>query len=444
LSTPASHRHRFVSVWSIILGALIAAPARPAFRPPGQDQPIKKGETLTLARCVEIGLEREPAIAAARGSVDADRSRVREAESAYWPQVDLSGSVSRQSVGPRSSLGFTTNAVTFNSYSAGASLSQTIWDFGRTSSQVRLNRYTYQASQSSLDNTVETVTLNVKAAYYGVLAAQRNLQVADESVAQNKLHLDQAKGFYDVGLKPLYDVTQAEANLSNAQLTRIKAANAVKRAFSLLNQAMGVVDAPEYTIEDNLAFAPYGVTFEEALDKAYANRPDLRSQVALRQAAQAAVSLARSGFFPILSGSAAYDYAGNAFPLSSGWNIGLTLTFPLFSGFLTTYQVEEAKANLSVQRADEDTLRQQIYIDVQQAYLTLVEAQDLIPVAELGVKYAQQNLDLANGEYKEGLGNPVTVSDAETAMITAQVAYYSALYEFKIAQATLEKAMGLR
>lgn len=83
-------------------------------------------------------------------------------------------------------------------------------------------------------------------------------------------------------------------------------------------------------------------------------------------------------------------------------------------------------------------------MDVEQAYLSLAEAEDLIPVAELGVKQAQENLDIANGQYAEGLGNPVTVSDAEVALISAQVSYYGALYEYKIAQASLEKAMGIK
>lgn len=412
--------------------------------PAGQGRPITPRETLSLARCLEIGLERQPTILAARGTVEADRSRVHEAEAAYFPQIDFSASANRTSTGPRSSLGFTTRAVTFNSYSAGVTLNQTIWDFGRTAAQVRMNRYAYQASQTTLDNTTQTIVLNIKQAYYGVLVAQRNRGVAAEAVKQTQLHLDQAQGFYDVGLKPLFDVTQAQVNLSSAKLSLIKAENAVKRAFSLLNQAIGVVDAPEYKIEDNLGYKKYALTFDEALGRAYENRPDLKSQVALRQAAQSAESLARSGFLPILSGTAGYDYAGNSFPLSSGWSVGLTLSFPIFSGFLTTYQVEEARANLSIQKADEELLKQSIYVDVEQAYLSLAEAEDLIPVAELGVKQAQENLDIANGQYAEGLGNPVTVSDAEVALISAQVSYYGALYEYKIAQASLEKAMGIK
>jgi len=427
-------------------GATYAVLAFCLFSPLGavKNQPITKGETLTLARCIEIGLEKQPSILAARGTVDADRSRVREAQSAYFPEIDWTTTVGRSSSGRQSSLGFGTQSGTFNSYSTGVTLNQTITEFGRTAAQVSINRYAFEASKTDLDNTTETVVFNVKQAYFGVLVAQRNRDVAAQAVKQSQLHLDQAQGFYDVGLKSMFDVTQAQVILSNAKLNSIKAENAVKRAASLLNQAIGVVDAPEYTLEDNLAYQKYALSFDDALARAYQTRPDLRSQAARRQAAQSAISLARSNFFPILSGTAGYDYAGNAFPLSRGWNLGLTLSFPIFSGFLTTYQVEEARANLSVQTADEDILRQSIYVDVQQAYLSLAEAEDLIPVAELGVKQAQENLDIANGQYAEGLGNPVTVSDAEVSLVTAQVSYYGALYEFKIAQASLEKAMGLK
>ena len=61
-------------------------------------------------------------------------------------------------------------------------------------------------------------------------------------------------------------------------------------------------------------------------------------------------------------------------PEKSGWSAGVTLDIPLFNGFLTNYQVKEAKENLNIQKANEETLRQSILLDVQQAYLNLRRA----------------------------------------------------------------------
>ncbi|HAO19264.1 MAG TPA: TolC family protein, partial [Desulfobacteraceae bacterium] len=115
---------------------------------------------------------------------------------------------------------------------------------------------------------------------------------------------------------------------------------------------------------------------------------------------------------------------------------------PLFSGFLTTYQVQEYEANLKVLNANEELLRQSILLDIQQAYLNLREAEERISNTQLTVKQAQENLDLVNGRYMAGIGNPIEVTDAQVSYSNAKTSYNQALYDYKIAQASIVKAMG--
>jgi len=408
------------------------------------DEIIKKGQTLKLEQCIAIALERLPAILAARATSEADKSLIRQAEANYFPQIDWSSAFGRTSVGPRTSYGFKTSSITYNSYSTGLNLSQDVFDFGKTPTQVRIQRLNYSASVSDIETATQQAVFNVKQDYYGVLQAKRSTDVVEDAVKQYQLHLDQAKGQYEVGLSPKYDVTKAEVDLGNAKVNLIKARNTVKLALATLNNAMGVTGTLEYDVEDNMSFEPYGVSFEDALAQAYKNRPDLTSLIAKRQAAESSITLAKKGFFPVLSGSASYDYAGNAFPLAKGWSLGLSLDVPIFNGFLTTAQVAQARANLNVIRANEESLRQSVYLAVEQAYLNLKQAEELVPVDELNVTAAQENFDIANGSYKEGVGDPIQVADASTALISAKIAYIEALYECKVARAALEQAMGLR
>jgi outer membrane protein len=424
---------------SVILLIVFAVPAGAA-----AEEIIKKDELLTLQRCVEIALMKHPTILAARNNVSANRSRVGQAKSNYYPQIDASANAARTSVGPRRSLGFETGSTIYNSYSTGVSLTQNIYDFGKTGSQVDIQKYNLDASRSDLETTTEEVLFSVKQAYYGVLEAKRNRDVAQETVKQFEQHLAQARGFYEVGTKPKYDVTKAEVDLSNAKLSLIKAENALKVSKVTLNNAMGVPDAPDYTIEDNLAFEKYEIPLPQAIETAYENRPDLKSSVAIRKSFERSIDFAKTGYYPFLTGNAGYSYAGNDFPLARGWNIGATLTFPVFSGFLTKNQVEEAKANLGVAEANEETLKQAILLDVQQAYLNVLVAEDSISNTELTVKQATENLEIANGRYAAGVGNPIEVTDAEVSLANAKTAYNQALYDYKVARASLEKAMGVR
>ena len=114
-----------------------------------------------------------------------------------------------------------------------------------------------------------------------------------------------------------------------------------------------------------ISFEKYEITFEDALSKAYENRPDLQSIIAQRQAAERSIDLAKTGYYPVIAGNAGYSWSGEEFPLDHGWNAGATLSVPLFSGFLTKYQVEEARANLNVLKANEESLKQTIFLEVQ-------------------------------------------------------------------------------
>lgn len=433
-----------------------AAPA--AAQSSAVEDEIRAGETLTLDRCIRTALRKNPSIVAAVNTVEGGRSRVGQARAAYYPQVSASAGYGKS----RSTLetfdhttGVTTELApaTAGVYSGTVSLRQTLYDFGRTSSSVDISKYNLEADRSDLNVTQDEVILDVKQAYYGFLQAKRSRDVAADVIKQFQLHLDQAKGFYEVGTKAKIDVIKAEVDLSNAKLSLINAENALNIARITLNNVMGAPDAPDdYAVEDNLSFQRYTITQEDATARAFENRPDLKSLVAQRRAAEENVGLQRSGYLPILSGTANYTKLQtdvDSPPLletdySKSWDGGVLLTVPLFSGFLTRHQVAEAKANLYVLRANEESLRQQVLLGVRQAFLNLQAAEASISTAELAAKQARENLDLANGRYAAGVGSPIEVSDAFATYVAVQASYTNALYQYRIAQANIEKAMGLR
>jgi outer membrane protein len=409
--------------------------------------PVSKvADTLTLSRCIETALKSNPAILAATYGADASKNRVNEARSAYYPQIAASGSYSRVRPAPWSSSAIP-GKDQYNVYSSSVTLNQNLIDFGKTFSTVDISKYNSESAQANMLNTQDQVILGVKQAYYGVLEAQRNKDVAADVLKQFQLHLDQAQGFYNVGTKAKIDVIKAQVDLSNAKLGLIKADNALKIAWVTLNNAVGVPNLPQNAVEDNLSFQPYDVVLDSALNRAYENRPDLKSLVAQREASERNISLARTGYYPSLSGNANYNWSDDTTSTVNrpwGWSAGVVLTVPLFSGFLTSNQVAEAKSTWYQVKANEETLRQQIMLDVQQAFLNLQQAQDSIATADIASQQAKENLDLANGRYAAGVGSPIEVSDAFATYVGAQASYTGALYNYKIAQASIEKAMGLR
>jgi outer membrane protein TolC len=405
----------------------------------GAEETVKKTRTITLAQCIDIAVKSHPSINAAKNTVFAGESKVGQAQSNFFPQI------SGAATGYLSGISANTSAQ----YSAGLSLNQMIFDFLKTPTNVKIQKYNLDSSRADFNNTTDQVIYNVKIAYYGLLQAKRNRDVAIETVTQVQQHLDQAKGFHEVGLKPKFDVTKAEVDLSNAKLNLIKAGNALKLAAVTLNNALGLDGYPDYDIDDNLTYEKNKITYENSLSLAFKNRPDYKSQQLKTKAVHQSIYLAETGYLPLLSGSASYNWSGsgtiggNSIPLQ-GWNAGLALTLPIFSGFLTANQVKEAKANLNVAKANEDLMRQKIILDVEQAFIKIREAEETIPTAELAVTQAAENLELANGRYQAGVGNLIEVADAQLSYINARTSYIQALYNHKAAKASLEKAIGVK
>ncbi len=402
-------------------------------------QTVDSGQVLTLEQAVDIALRSQPSISAAKSTVRSKEATIGQARANYFPEITGSASYNKNS--PASSGA---SSGKYDQYSSGVGLNQMLFDFGRTPTQVQINKLNTQSSEYDLSNTENSVVFDVKQAFYSVLQAQRNRNVVNETVKQFQQHLEQARGFYDVGIKSKIDVTKAEVDLGNARLNQIKAENQVRLSRVTLNRVMGVSDAPDYALEDNLLYSKFNLSLDEALAKVYAQRPDLQALIKRKEAAKEAVSLARKGYFPTLSGSAGYNYNGTEFPLNNGWNYGVSLSMPVFSGFETRYKVAEAQANYDTVSANEQTLRLTIFSDVQQAFLSLHQAEQSITAAELTVRQARENVDLANGRYQAGVGSPLEVTDALVNLNNAQLAYTQALTEYKIAQASIEKVTGVR
>lgn len=440
-----------------------------------------KTQTLTLEQCINIAINKNPNIDLAKNTTNVYKSKIGQARSDYLPQVGLTSGYSR--LNPITSSGPDKNS---NSYSANASVDQLLYDFGKTPLNIKIQKLNLNSTQSDLDESVVDVVFNVKKAFYNALTEKVNKDVYEQSIKQYEQHLKQSQAFFNVGTKSKIDVINAQVNLSNAKLNLIKAEYSYKTAISSLNNAIGLPEVTdydvddsliykhynyqlkniteqnnktkkaiskanqdsykqtEYNIVDNLVFKKYNMTFEETIKQAYDIRPDLKSLMIKDESAQKSIKLIRKNYYPSISGSANYAFGGQEFPLDEGWSFGVNAKMSVFNGLLTRYQVDEAKANLDVIQSQIKVLKQNIYMQVQQAYLSLIQAEKTIPLSVVTVKQAKENLDIANGRYNVGVGNYVELQDAETNYNNAQLAYVQVFYNYYVARSTLEKAMGIK
>ncbi len=405
-------------------------------------------EVLTLEKAVDLAVSNHPSLRVASGTQAVNEALVGQARSGFYPQVQAQTGYQRQTANATrnftgSPLPRNTSGNTFGYYQNSVTLNQLLYDFGTIKSQVDTAQFNLKAVNSDAETTLQTVVVNVRQAYFSLQQAQRLVTVSEEALMQFKKHLDLANGRFKAGVAPKIDVTTAEVDLSNAQLNLITARNNARVARVTLNNAMGLKTSDAYRVEEPTSALHDQIVLEEAVELAMRLRPEMISQLAQEQAAEASIKAAQGNFFPTVTSSANYSYSATDFPLVYNWNVTGTVNVPIFSGFLTKQQVAQARASLLKTKAGGDVLRQNILLEVNQAFLNLEAASERLQVTAVTVTQAKERLALVEGRYRAGLSNAIEVTDAEVALVNAQVNDVVAMSNFQAAKAQLDRATGI-
>jgi outer membrane protein TolC len=442
---------RELGTFAIILATLFpllpiqsrAADSPAPVQQPTQTAALQAGNILTLDEAIQIALENHPSIKASKDRIGAQEAVVGQQMAAYYPTINMNNFYQTGT----QTAGSPTTGRAQDRYQSQVSLAMTLYNFGRREATVQAAQDTLDATSFNYKTTVDNVILGVKQSYFTYLGLRALVKVGEETVKSRQLLARQAQGFYEVGTRARIDVARAESNLYLSEANLITAQNAVKIAWATLKNAMGVRDLPERPLAEEVTMTPIPYTLDQAKDIAFASRPELKSFDAQRKAQDQTIAAARRGYLPDLVFDANHRYSGSSFDgsgafLRPSWQIQTSLVFPIFEGFRTANRVEETLRNYYVIKSQEEVQRQQVALDVEQAYLRLVELQERIKANEAALNAAKENLDLANGRYQVGVGSIIEATDAQTLYTEAQTTYIRTLYDYKIAEAQLTRAIG--
>ena len=396
---------------------------------------------VSLEDCIAFALGNNPNIQAAMQDVFAADARIKQAWSAYFPQLSWqTGYTKIKQLQLSDALG---RNLIFNYYVLGQiTASQMLYDFGVTQNLVTIRKLDHKGYKIMLTGTVNNVVCEVKKAYYNLQYSLEAKKVAEDMVERYEAFYNQAKAFYMAGTAPKVDVTIAEVNLSNAKLMLIQAENAVDIAMAKLNNTMGLPYTNKYKVPDNLKYNPCEITLSQAISIAQEARPDFQLADVKVEEARQNVKLVKKSYFPKITVEGQYQKGGRSWTSNYGYNFGGYLTFPTVNGMLIKNEIKEAKALHSREQASASATKNNIYYEIQQSYFSMIEKKNSIPVTFLGLKQAKENYELSYGRYKVGVGNPVELKEAQVQYQNAMLQYYNSLFQYNSAKAELEKFIG--
>ncbi len=401
---------------------------------------------LTLRQALEIALRTYPGLGAAQQGIVASKAGIGVAQSQYYPTLSGSTTYTRETgnFGPQPGFPFTIpeSPVNYDFYQAQLTLSETIFSFGRRRSQVSQNRHLYKASRSQYSRSLQDTVLNVEKAFFLVLKDQKLIHVDNLTIEDYKLQEDVAKIRYKDGVATPYDVMNARVNLSNALLTKVTDRNQLRVDRLSLDRAMGVISNRPYRVVPLLSLPTPALDSDQAVAVALHNRPDLEQITQQALAQKQVVKFNQAQFFPTVQTVGAYSLDSEFFPLVYNWSVGTTLTVPIFNGFQFVKQTEQARAQMRQTLFQREDLRQQTIVEVKtDIYNIRTDNQKITADREL-VHQAEQNLFLAENQFRVGTGTSVAVTQAERDLASARASLVRDQSDLGIAIAQLKHDQG--
>lgn len=446
-------------------------------------------KALSMDKAVAIALATNRSLASAISELLKSQGRTAEARTALNPTLGLDAAITEFDAKTAVSFGgatFTTLNQFNPVFTTAASLPLDI--LGDLKAAVSQNQFEEAAARIEVNRARNSLVLDVKLAFYSVLRGQAQLNVAQDALNNAMLRQDTAQKSFDVGVSPKFDVIRAQTDVANARQGLIQARSALKLAMAVLKNTIGIdisvplkitsegavevptpPTAPEPTpvapkrnppnaAVDVGALAPtevdepgiLGPEYDTAVREALKTRPEILEAEASIAASQKGIKLARRSRDPRFSLNLNYTLTPNNtfFTRENVVAATLDINIPLYDGGLSRAREQQARADIGSAETSRRNAVDSVTLDVQQSFLALLQAQQRVSVAAVGLAEAKESARLARVRYAAGVSQQVGVSpllelsDSENSLAVAESNQVNALYDYNSARAQIDKAVG--
>ncbi|MGX2029452.1 MULTISPECIES: TolC family protein [Methylocaldum] len=413
---------------------------------------------LKLEEAIDLAFEQNPDLLAAAARIGEAEAKVAEAAANFYPKL-MARVGYAYSDDPSQAFSYIVAQRRFN---FGVDINHPGWvenfrpEIVGTWSLYRGGQDSYRKKAAELG--VEAAELErsairnrlaaaVTAAYYALLSAPQQVDVARHSIEAVERELEHTKHRVAEGMALKADVLSLEVRAAEARESELKAQNAIELSRSALKTLLGITTGEILELRepaDRLADHP-AQDYARLLDQALAQRPEMQAAIHQSQIRREELQAERGARWPRVNAYAAYGQNSRSpdFAFSrDNVTLGVNAEVDLFSGGAVSARIAQAERRLTEAQALEQRTRLEIGDEVRRAYTTLEEALQRLKVAEAGAAAADEALRLVNEQYRGGAATVTRYLEAETDRADAALRVIVVRYEAEVAQAQLKKAVG--
>jgi outer membrane protein len=413
---------------------------------------------LTLNYAISVALHSNTGLVKSMNNLSTQQASVKNAFGDLIPTLSVGGSFgwSRTNDDGGSQLDFfgreqiiPASQIDSRSYSLSASGNVTLFNGLSNFANIKQKEANLNAALFDFDKLKQDIVLQTASLYFSIISYERLLKFQEENFTYNKNLTEKIKEMLDLNMITVTDLYSQDVQTANSELSLLQAKNNYEKAKINLLKYLTLDITGDYVFE-----APQEIKFDYytkedqviLFDTALKNRKDYQSQKLKLESAQYQLTIARSGFFPTLSGS--YRYSTSAIKPGDLFNrrifsLGLSLNFPIFSNWNTDYAIHSADVQIKNVTEDLNALEKEIKAQVKNTLLDLETAKTQVEVTQKSLVASRMNWNIKSENYELGSATFLELQQSFRDYLQAQNNDIQAQFSYFTKQFELMNVLGL-
>jgi len=414
---------------------------------------LQAKDLYSVDQLIGYALKHSPDLQISRKEYQLSSQQTKQASSYFLPKIDLQASAGASA---SSQIILDPGNMEEDTMLLGKiTLSQLIYDFGKTGGNYDAAKYKENASSMHNLQSIADKIRDVKSAYYNVLRSMALINVAKENLKLNEAQLYRSKKYFTAGIRTKIDISDAKVNVIKAKIDLKKVKYNLKLAYSTLDQVIGSTDIESpYTINaqklqlDDIfsTLAPYDMNLYDSILFAYEHRYIIQKLIAEKKASKEHIRVAKSEYYPSLYLSGNYSRLEadslNTFLPKNTWQATLSLDWNLYQGGASKAFIQEQIIRDNISAARLEFLKLQIKKEVTEASINLHESKDRVELSEALLQASKEKFTQAQKRYENGLSDYIELQQARQSYIDAKSSLVIEYYNYYDALANMYHAIG--
>ena len=411
-------------------------------------------KVLGLNEAIDLSVKNSKQLKRDQARIDEATAALREATDKRLPDAGLSGSYLRfnspnivmdtKSTGGGS--GISADRPKINQFMYGiASFSLPIYSGGQIKYGINSAEYLQKAVALDADNEREEVVQTTIEAFANLFKATTAVRLMKENLAQSQQRVKELTNLEKNGLLARNDLLKAELQSSNIELSLLDAENNRRIANVNMNLMLGISTKTELVLDTaGVVKKQDDRVLDDYLNAAVQNRKDIAAYENRKKAAESGIRILKGEMYPELKLTGGYIAAKipGFFSVTNMLNVGVGVNYNISSFWKTKTKIRQAEAQMKQVTLSESILDDNIQMDINRNYYSLVSFRKKIEVYEKASEQANENYRIVKNKFDNSLATTTELLEADVSQLQAVLSYTLARADAFVAYHKLLQSTG--